>query len=164
MDLQVKDIMLTEVVRFSPDLSIDVLEQELLNDRIGGAPVIEKDKVIGVVCRSDIVKRLAIEQVYAIMAYDFYESPAYISKDGLDVDVIGNLVGQRIEHLKVRDIMTSSIISVTPTQTLQEAADLMLEKKIHRLLVIEDDKLVGVISATDFVRLYSNQDPVSAPH
>jgi len=66
--------------------------------------------------------------------------------------------------MKVRDIMTRSIISVSPTQPLSEAADLMLEKKIHRLLVIEDNKLVGVISATDFARLYSNQGPVSRPH
>jgi len=164
MVLLVKDIMLTEVVSFSPGLSIDVLEQKLLNDQIGGAPVIEKGEVIGVVCRSDIVKRLAIEQVNAVMVYDFYESPAYINKDGMDVNVIASLVGHRIEHMKVRDIMTRSIISVSPTQPLSEAADLMLEKKIHRLLVIEDNKLVGVISATDFARLYSNQDPVSRPH
>jgi len=60
--------------------------------------------------------------------------------------------------------MTSSIISVTPTQKLHEAADLMLERKIHRLLVIGDEKLEGVISVTDFARLYSNQYSVSRPY
>lgn len=54
--------------------------------------------------------------------------------------------------LKVRDIMTSPILTINSDQTLQECALTMKEKKIHHLPVVDEKgALVGMISATDFL-------------
>jgi CBS domain-containing protein len=54
--------------------------------------------------------------------------------------------------VKVRDIMTSPLITVNPEMTIFECAKLMNEKKIHHLPVMDENgKVVGIISATDFL-------------
>jgi CBS domain-containing protein len=54
--------------------------------------------------------------------------------------------------IKVRDIMTSPLITVNPDMTIFECAKLMNEKKIHHLPVMDENgKVVGIISATDFL-------------
>lgn len=55
-------------------------------------------------------------------------------------------------EIKVRDIMTSPLITVNPEMTIFECAKLMNEKKIHHLPVMDQNgKVVGIISATDFL-------------
>ncbi len=158
MTLTVEDIMQKDVVTFSPTLGLDVLEQELSQCGVSGAPVVENGIVVGVVSRSDIVKQLSVEQTCAVLAYDYYEAPVLYSNERVDVDEIGNAVGQRIEHLTVSDVMNHTIISISPNLPLIKAANLLLEKKVHRLLVLDDGKLVGILTTTDFVRLYSSQN------
>jgi len=51
------------------------------------------------------------------------------------------------------EIASPSVITVPPSCTLTAAAQLMLEKHIHRLLVSHDGEIVGLVSALDFVRL-----------
>jgi signal-transduction protein with cAMP-binding, CBS, and nucleotidyltransferase domain len=60
--------------------------------------------------------------------------------------------GQNPARTKIRDIMTSPLISVNPEQTIFECAKLMNEKKIHHLPVVNaEGSIVGMISATDFL-------------
>jgi len=53
---------------------------------------------------------------------------------------------------KIRDIMTTPLISITPEQTIFECAKLMSEKQIHQIPVMhEDGSIIGMISAVDFL-------------
>ncbi len=158
MVIQVKDMMNTAVIPVSPEIGLDVLESELSQYSISGAPVVENNKVVGVVSFSDIVKQLNIEHTYALTAYDYYEGP-YITHGSEDeTNQLGSFVGHRLEHLTVRDIMHHVIKSVLPDQTVKDAADMMFEHKVHRLLVIDENgKLMGIVSSMDFVKLYSSQ-------
>lgn len=49
----------------------------------------------------------------------------------------------------IKDIMTTDVVTVTPTTTIREAADIMATKWIRHLPVIEDERVVGVISQRD---------------
>ncbi len=54
--------------------------------------------------------------------------------------------------VKIRDVMTSPLITVDPEQTIYECAKTMSEHHIHHLPVMDENgKLVGIISATDFL-------------
>lgn len=50
--------------------------------------------------------------------------------------------------------MTCDVITVRPQDYLRDAADLMYKNRIHRVFIVDDKKLVGVLSPFDFVRLY----------
>lgn len=52
-------------------------------------------------------------------------------------------------EIKVSEVMSSSLLTIKPTDTLVKALEMMVENKIRRLPVVENDKLVGLISLTD---------------
>jgi CBS domain-containing protein len=66
-------------------------------------------------------------------------------------DILSKLVAQakNSEETKVKDIMTQEVIMVEPDIDIQDAADIMMEKKIKKLPVIKENHLVGIVTATD---------------
>ncbi|AAQ61581.1 CBS domain-containing protein [Chromobacterium violaceum] len=62
------------------------------------------------------------------------------------------LQGRTSAGTKVRDIMTSRVVYVTPQQTLDECMGLMTEKRIRHLPVMEDQTVLGILSIGDLVR------------
>jgi CBS domain-containing protein len=52
----------------------------------------------------------------------------------------------------VGEIYTKEVMTVTPTTTISEIADLMCDKKIHSLPVVENGKLIGIVSRIDLIR------------
>ncbi len=53
----------------------------------------------------------------------------------------------------VKDIMTKDVVRISPNKTIEHAARLMTEKNIEKLPVFEKDKLVGIVTATDILRI-----------
>lgn len=68
-------------------------------------------------------------------------------------DVLTDVVaaGKNPEDVKVEDIMTKELITISPEKSLEDAADLMTKNKIKKLPVIEGGKLVGIVTATDLI-------------
>ena len=62
------------------------------------------------------------------------------------------LQGRTSAGTKVRDIMTSKVVYVTPEQTVADCMALMTEKRFRHLPVLEDDKVLGLLSIGDLVR------------
>ena len=62
------------------------------------------------------------------------------------------LKGKSSKDTKIRELMTSNPITVTPLSTIDECMNIMTEKRIRHLPVVEGDKLVGIISIGDVVR------------
>jgi CBS domain-containing protein len=58
-------------------------------------------------------------------------------------------------HTKVKQVMSSPLVYVSPDDEAWVAAELMYTRKIRRLPVLDEDELLGIITATDFVRLYT---------
>jgi CBS domain-containing protein len=61
--------------------------------------------------------------------------------------------GKNAKKTRVKDIMSSPLIVIASSTDLEEAARLMFEKKIKRLLVIDQNRLVGLVSLTDIARV-----------
>ncbi|UGA40754.1 CBS domain-containing protein [Chromobacterium haemolyticum] len=62
------------------------------------------------------------------------------------------LQGRTSAGTKVRDIMTSRVVYVTPSQTLDDCMGLMTEKRIRHLPVLEGSDVMGMLSIGDLVR------------
>lgn len=58
-------------------------------------------------------------------------------------------------HTKVKQVMSSPLIHIGPNEEVWVAADLMYSRKIRRLPVLDEDELLGIVTATDFVKLYT---------
>lgn len=68
-------------------------------------------------------------------------------------DIVRRIVAKRSSlDVKVTEVMTKTLITVEPDTSLREAARVMSTNKIRRLPVLKDNKLVGIVVASDFVR------------
>ncbi len=68
-------------------------------------------------------------------------------------DIVRRIVAKRAPlDQKLTEVMTKTLITVDPDASLKEAARIMSTNKIHRMPVIKQNKLVGIIAASDFVR------------
>jgi len=71
-------------------------------------------------------------------------------------DIISSmLVFNYKEDILVKKIMTESLVSVDSSVSIIDAANIMVEKQIHKLPVTENGKIIGLISATDLMILFS---------
>ena len=153
MDLSASAVMTKDVKTVSPDLSVPELEEKLLYDRVTGYPVVEGDRLVGVVSRADLIRHLDLERSIVEIAADYYGTDFAAPRDNW----VAEKTGRQVDQLQVRDVMSPYLIKVLPTEPLKHVAKLMMKEKVHRVLVTQGDQLQGVISAFDFVKLYSTE-------
>jgi CBS domain-containing protein len=129
--LLVADVMTIDPVVVQVDASIEDAAGLLSANSISGLPVVDGGgALVGVISQTDLV---------AVM-----ESP------------IGRLVRTGLSGLRVGELMSSPALTVPLTTSLGEAARLMLDARVHRLVAIDDaGHAVGVLSAIDFVSLFA---------
>lgn len=139
----VRDVMQREVVTLDPAMSARDAERLLAEHRIGGAPVVDAaGRVLGVVTQSDLV-RLDAEPPSTAATGAFWS----------DVDDYRDLAALPAGDslVSVTRLMSRTVLATAPDETLQEAARRMREHRVHRLLVVEDGRLRGVVSALDLL-------------
>jgi CBS domain-containing protein len=163
--MRARDAMTAAPVQIGPDEPLAELERVLLGARLGGVPVVEHGRLLGVVSRSDILRVLGAERALAEAQAEFYhefhddpfapsERAARTASAGL-ADAAAQ-VARRMAQLRVRDAMTPEVERVDADAPLRELAARMVARRIHRVLVTEGDRLVGVVSALDLVRLVAD--------
>lgn len=146
-----RDIMKTELLCVEPELSLPELERKFLEDHVGGFPVVAGGELLGLITHSDIVRQLCVEQSIAEVVSDYHQNA--LSAPVASLEDIAGQVGQRIENLRVKDFMVRDPITVSPEDSIESVAKLLVDRHIHRVLVTVKGKLVGILSTLDLVRL-----------
>jgi acetoin utilization protein AcuB len=132
----VRDIMTMNVVNIPSNTSVSDAKRIMDAHRIRRLPVVDRGKLIGVVTE----RRLE--------AY----TPSKATT--LSVWEIGYLLG----NTPVKDIMEKNVVTVTPDMTVEEALAVAQQKKVGALLVLEEGRLVGIVTTNDF--FYKIANPV----
>lgn len=154
MPLTARDAMRSDVETIRSDASLPELERRLIQEKISGFPVVDDNVLRGVVSRSDVLRRLCVERSEAEEAVGFYDYGAGIDIPLSAADWVSETVGREIDELRVSDVMTENLIAVTPDTPLLVVAKKIMEHQIHRILVHDDNVLCGLITTSDFVRLF----------
>ena len=73
-------------------------------------------------------------------------------------DIINKVVAEELYpgDIKIDDIMSKDLVSISTNDRIEDAAKLMRKKDVRRLIVLEDDRVIGVITETDIARIVSN--------
>ncbi len=150
MNLTARDIMVTEVFSVTPTMSLVDMDSEFLKRGISGAPVLESGKLRGVVSRADISRKLS-ETVQVSAPTDAPRGSLMDLMAAASRNV--KPAFDRVRELCVGDIMVEKVVTVAPDMPVKEVASLLVQKKIHRILVVEGETLIGLISALDMVKV-----------
>lgn len=157
MDLLAEDVMRRKVVTVRPDTSLPDLERRFIDEKLTGFPVVDGDTLRGVVSRSDIVRHLVMEHTIAEVATGFYDDGRGIDIPIPASDWVAKTVGKRIDEMRVSDVMSNKLITVASDTTLRDVARLLRQRRVHRVLVVDNGRLLGVVSGSDYVRLYAEE-------
>lgn len=144
----VKDVMTTEVYAVGRETSVETAKRLLTSHHITGAPVVDPDgKPVGVVTLSDLADpdRPKSEQTGYPLYY--YVSGGHPRQVGGDFRLASGLVS---------DVMSPFVLSITASASLEKAARLMVNEGVHRLLVLADTKLAGIVSSIDLLRGFAS--------
>ncbi|MEQ8250125.1 MAG: CBS domain-containing protein [Gammaproteobacteria bacterium] len=156
MNLCVADVMQNSVVSLSLEARVPEIERVFSESGVSGCPVVDGDgRVCGILSRGDIIRRLCVEHVQAEVISDYYRDPGGVGiymADGQSFEAIAASAGVTTDRLRAGQLMSSEVVSVAPRAPLAEAARMMVERGFHRLPVIEDGRLLGVISTFDVTR------------
>jgi len=155
--VRVADVMQRALVTVAPDLPLHELQELLLRERISGVPVIERERVVGVVSRSNLLRQLEVERSQFATTAAFYLEPFDVETESESQRMqVPAAVAAHFEKLRVRDAMVRDVLSVSPGASLAEAAQLMVARRVHRVLVLEGGRLAGLVSALDLVGLVAS--------
>lgn len=135
--MRVEELMIEKVFTVAPNDLIDRVFFLINYEKIRHLPVLEKGKVIGIVSDRDLYKALGPKSNSNIMT----STPSSSE--------------QHVIPKKVQNIMRRGVITVTPGDYASHAAGLMADHKIGALPVVDNDKLVGILTATDILRVFS---------
>lgn len=128
--MYVRDLMQRDVVTLSATESLGLADDIMRLGRIRHMPVTEGDRLIGILSQRDLF-RAAISSVLQF-------------RPGAE--------REWLSQIRVREVMTSPAVSISPAAPITEAVALLLEKRIGCLPVVEDGALVGLLSETDCLR------------
>jgi CBS domain-containing protein len=155
--LNVRDVMQTQVHAVPPAMPLVELEQEFIDKHVSGFPVVDAEQLVGVVSRADIVRQLEVERQLAETTSDFYWDRSGFHEEPVEsVLQVASRVGQRIEDLHVSDLMSRHLVAVSADDSLAVLAQRFMEHHVHRVLVVEHGRLVGIVSTLDLVRLFAD--------
>lgn len=168
--LRLRDIMTTDVKVLGPEWTLQAAMDVLSSGHISGAPVIAGGRVVGVVSSTDLLS-LATElrsqpadrpeavqddeapedvledsEPSGAFFHEFWNNDAGTNDGMLDMDrgewniLEGHVVAEAMNHV---------VFSLPSSTPVDFAADYMREHDVHRVLVMDDDQLMGIVTTTD---------------
>ncbi len=147
------DLMNPEVLTVPEDLSVHELAAFLVDNEITGAPVTDRDgRLVGVVSVVDIAEIAAGDEESSLAEGLDYFVRGW--EEGLSEDEREELgLFEEDEELLVGEIMNPEVYAVPEDASVSEIAMSMLSNHIHRLLVLDEGKAVGIITTSDLLGL-----------
>lgn len=156
-----RDLMQTEVITLLDSAPIREAVQTFEECNIKGAPVVDVvGKLVGVITASDLAKTDHLEgDRFTEERGSFYttdsnddlgpdgsrRSEEFLGKEDFSPEVAGSET--------VGDWMTPRVISVSPDDTISQVCKTMSDEGVHRVMVVYNSKILGIISAMDIVRM-----------
>jgi CBS domain-containing protein len=130
--MKVRDIMVKEVATLDINDELSLANDIMRLGRIRHLPVVDGPRLVGIISERDLFRSSLAQAL------------GYGTKATRDI----------MKTLRIKDVMVGAVVTVSAEAGVCEAVRLMLDKKIGCLPVVEDDRLVGLITETDILLQY----------
>lgn len=141
--MRIKDLMTPDPVVVPPDMTVGALVRLLADRHLSGVFVVDAAGApLGVVTEADLVRRLAPQDE---------EGLGWLARLAVDADRAARRYA-RAHGRCARDVMSPTLVAVEADAPAAEAAQLMCDRRIRRVAVMRDGRLVGVVSRADLLK------------
>ncbi|MGB0593084.1 MAG: CBS domain-containing protein [Flavobacteriales bacterium] len=130
----ISKIMSNDIITVNKTQSIREVSEIIEDKYIHHVPVVSGDKVIGMLSKVDLQK------ISFVNSYD---------NDGLTTAMYDNL--------NIEQVMTKNVKVVQKSDTIYEVATILSKNEFHSLPVVEEEKLVGIVTTTDLIKYLVDQ-------
>jgi len=143
--MKVVELMTRDVVTATPEMSLRKAASLLSSRKISGVPVVDPSgAVVGILSEADILAKVSGKRPRGGLLGWLLEADVTLD--------------EKIRARTVGDAMTAPVITTAPNQPVHEAAARMVAESVNRLPVVEDGKLVGIVTRADLVRAFTRTD------
>lgn len=133
----IKNYMTTELLTITKDTKLSEARKLFVENKIHHLPVVQGDnELMGMLSYNDLLR---------------VDSGTLYNQDAKQADAL-------IDNMSsVSDAMTSTITSLQTSETVRDATKALHEGKFHSLPVVEDKKIVGLVTSTDLLKYFLDQ-------
>ncbi len=136
-----KDIMTTDVITIAPSLGVQQIAQLLLSCNISGVPVVDAEgALVGMVSEGDLIRREGEPERHRSWWLNLFADPQEQARDYIKSH------GRRAE-----EVMTREVITVGEDTPVGEIAQLLEKRRIKRVPVVRDGRIVGIVSRANLL-------------
>lgn len=152
------DVMTKDLITVSAGTSVADVVKIMLEKRISGVPVIENNEPVGMISESDLLRRVELGTERRRSRWlEFATSGSRLASEYVK------------SHARTaRDVMTQPVITVDAATPLAQVADILESRHIKRVPVVQDGKLVGLVSRANLIQALASRkaarDTPSAPN
>ncbi|HMK45061.1 MAG TPA: CBS domain-containing protein [Methanocella sp.] len=148
----VEDVMTKSVITCTPSDKIEDIVRLMSEKKISGIPVVDKDKLVGIVTEEDIMKILAVPKSSDIL---WLPTPFEVLLEIPFKDLLQLRELQRsftnLGGKPVKDIMSKHVWTTTPEADVEEAASDMVRHRVNRLPVMKGGQIMGIVTRDDII-------------
>jgi CBS domain-containing protein len=136
------DIMTPDVITVHPDTPLDQVVTLMLADQISGVPVVLGDAIVGIVTEGDLMRRVELgSEPRRSHLLELFTRVSPLAADYV-----------RSHGRKASEVMTENVVTVEDTTLIADIARLLETRRIKRVPVLRDGKLVGIVSRANLLR------------
>jgi CBS domain-containing protein len=144
--MTVEDVMTREVITVNPTTSIHGAARLMVTHGVSGLPVVDDGgRLVGVISDGDLILRQK-RRAERPWWHAFFERGEQLAREY-----------QRATGATVGEVMTRSVVSISPVWGIDMAAAILHNRGIRRLPVVRDGKLVGIVSRADLIKALALQ-------
>jgi CBS domain-containing protein len=145
--------MTSHLISVMPDVDIRVAAETMARNGISAVTVIDqKGDLVGILSEGDLVRRQELKSTQSrrswwLEMFAFDQASEYVKAHGR----------------KVQDVMTTNVVTASPDTSLREIAELFEKHNIKRVPIVENGKMIGIVSRANLVQAIANASELVSP-
>ncbi|HUS75874.1 MAG TPA: CBS domain-containing protein [Methanothrix sp.] len=149
--MKVRDVMNVKPITVQAEAPLSEAARLLRENKISGMPVLDGEKLVGVVSESDLLRLLSVDEkeggLWLPSPFEVFEIPFrdLVKWERMHASL------EEIPNKTVGNIMSRNLHEVGPDDSIEEASSIMTRHRINRLPVVKDGRLVGIVTRGDII-------------
>ncbi|MFC1558126.1 CBS domain-containing protein [candidate division KSB1 bacterium] len=142
-----RDIMTRDVVTVTEDMKIFSVIELLNEKKISGVPVVDKnDNLVGIVTKSDLLGNFIDQDIELSLnlSISLKDALGFQEPEKTEEKI-------SVHEFEVKEVMSAESITATEDTPIEKLAEMMIDAKIHRIVIVDDNSISGIVSTHDML-------------